>query len=236
MQNLQEVSPNSPIPSAVYDEQEQKSLLEIIEKLPPNSSLTLSEQSWENYENLIESIGEANGLRISFDAGNLHIITLSSEHENYGRLIQMLIGVLSLRCDIDIESFGSATIKKSRLAKGTEPDACFYVQNIGKIGTSINLDFSTDPPPDIAVEIDIHHESLYKLPIYAALGVSEIWRYDSRKFEIHKLEKGEYKKIERSASLPVLTAQILGELLNRSRRERQTKILKDFENWLKTQK
>ncbi len=163
-------------------------------------------------------------------------MTLSTEHESYTRLVQMFIGILSLQYNIEIESFGSATIKKSPTSKGTEPDACFYVQSVEKLGNSIKLDFSVDPPPDIAVEIDIHHESLYKFPIYAKLGVPEIWRYDSKKFEIHKLEKGKYKKIETSEALPVLNAKILGELLNRSREERQTQILKDFEKWLREQK
>lgn len=239
MQNLQEVPQKTQIPSQAYKEKvsdEKNNLFEIVRMLPLNSCLTFHEKTWKDYENLLEAVGEASGLRISFDDGNLYVMTLSSEHENYARLVQMFIGILSLRSDIDIESFGSATIKKSPMTKGTEPDACFYVQSIEKIGSSIKLDFAVDPPPDIAVEIDIHHESLYKFPIYAKLGVPEIWRYDSKKFEIYKLEKGKYIKIERSESLPVLNTKILGELLNRSREERQTKILKDFEKWLKEQK
>ena len=238
MQNLQEVTQKPNIPPQIPENnaENENALFEIVSKLPPKSHLTLYEKSWADYENLLEAIGEASGLRICFDDGNLNIMTLSTEHESYARLIQMFIGILSLQSDVDIESFGSATIKQSPTTKGTEPDACFYVQSIEKIGSGNKLDFSVDPPPDIAVEIDIHHESLYKFPIYAKLGVPEIWRYDSKKFEIHKLEKGKYKKIERSESLPVLSAKILGELLNRSREHRQTKILKDFEKWLKEQK
>lgn len=237
MQNFQETSQNPQIPPHFSDKEKsaENTLFEIVKKLPPNSSLKLYEQTWEDYENLLEAVGEASGLRISFDDGNLFIIILSSEHENYVRLIQMLIGILSLRLDIDIESFGSTTIKKSRFTKGTEPDACFYVQSIEKIGNKIQLDFSVDAPPDIAVEIDIHHESLYKFPTYIKLGVSEIWRYDREKFEIYKLENEAYKQITRSEALPVLTAEILSEFLNRSRNERQTQILKDFEKWLKEQ-
>ena len=236
MQNLQEVSNNPQITPPVSENGEQVALFEIVKKLPPNSRLTFYEKTWEDYESLLEAVGEAGGLRISFDDGDLHIMTLSSEHENYAQTIIRIVDRLSVFQDIEIAFFGSATIKQSPTSKGTEPDACFYVQSIEKIGNSIKLDFSVDPPPDIAVEIDIHHESLYKFPIYAKLGVPEIWRYDSKKFEIYKLEKGKYKKIERSESLPVLNTKILGELLNRSREQRQTQILKDFEKWLKEQK
>ena len=131
MQNLQETPPTPKLPlSQVVDESSlENSLSRFIEQLPPKSSLTLREQSWETYEKLLETVGEASGLRMAFDSGTLEIMTLSTEHENYARLIQMLIGVLSLCLEIDIESFGSATIKKSRFAKGIEPDACFYVQS-----------------------------------------------------------------------------------------------------------
>ena len=238
MQNLRETiqSPKFPLPKVVDEADGKSSFHNIIGQLPPKSSLILYDQTWEDYENLLETVGQASGLRISFDSGTLEIMTLSTEHENYARLIQMLIGVLSLRLDIDVESFGSATIKKSRFAKGIEPDACFYVQSIEQLEGKIRLDFSVDPPPDIAVEIDLYHESLDKFPIYAALGVAEIWRYAGDKFEIYKLTDGVYQSIEKSESLPVLSAEILATLLNRSRQERQTLILKEFENWLKKQR
>ena len=239
MQNLQEViqTPKFPLSKVVVDEQSSKnSFCQIIEQLPPKSNLTLYEQTWEDYENLLETIGETRGLRISFDSETLEIMTLSTEHEHYAQIITRIVDRLSVSQDIEIVFFGSATIKKSQFAKGTEPDACFYVQSVKEIGDKIRLDFSVDPPPDIAVEIDLYHESLNKFPIYAALGVAEIWRYSDEKFEIYKLKNGIYESIEKSESLPVLSAEILGQLLNRSRQERQTKILKEFENWLKTQK
>lgn len=238
MQNSQETiqSPKFPLPKVIDGANGETSLGKIIEQLPPKSSLILYEQTWEDYEQLLENVGEASGLRISFDSGTLEIMTLSTEHENYARLLEKLIGVLSLRLNIDIESFGSATMRKSSAAKGIEPDACFYVQSVEQIGSKIRLDFSVDPPPDIAVEIDLYHESLDKFAIYAALGVPEIWRYTGGKFEIYKLTDGTYKSLEKSHSLPVLSAEILGSLLNRSRQERQTLILKEFENWLKEQK
>ncbi|MCY7377623.1 MAG: Uma2 family endonuclease [Pyrinomonadaceae bacterium] len=237
MPNLQEISMSPRLPPPFSAEKsEQESLRELIEKLPPDSHLTVHEQTWKDYENLLEAVGEASGLRISYDGGTLQIMTLSAEHESYAQTVIRLISLLSVFRRIEIGFFGSATIKKSRLEKGTEPDACFYIQTAAQIGNRINLDFSVDPAPDVAVEIDLHHESLYKFPIYAALGVSEIWRYDGRKLEIHHLENGKYITEERSAALPVLTAELLTDFLNRSRTETQSKILFAFEDWLKTQK
>ena len=112
---------------------------EIIERLP-QILIYLSRANLENYVNLLEAVSEASGLRISYDTGTLEIMTLSTEHENYGRLLQMMIGNLCIHLRMEIISFGSATIKKSRFEKGTEPDACFYIQTAAQIGSRINLD------------------------------------------------------------------------------------------------
>src|SRR5205085_4507682 len=108
----------------------------------------------------------------------LEAMSLSPEHESYARFLEELMTAVRLRLRVNIRSFGSATIRKQKRRKGNEPDACFYVQNAAATGNKLQLDFATDPPPDIAVEVDIHHDSLNKFPIYAALGVPEIWRFD----------------------------------------------------------
>ena len=104
-----------------------------------------------------------------------------------------------------------------------------------EVGEPQQGEVDVGPAPDVAVEIDLHHESLYKFPIYAALGVSEVWRYDGVKLEIHELENGKYITKEKSAALPILTAELLTDFLNRSRTETQSKILFAFEDWLKEQ-
>ena len=123
-------------------------------------------------------------------------------------------------------------MKHSRWRKGSEPDACFYVQSASRIGNRVLLDFTNDPPPDIVVEVDINHDSLSKFPIYAALGVSEIWRYDGQALTIHLLEHNQYITSEASVALPMLTSAVLTEFLSRSRSEDQYETLLEFETWL----
>ena len=123
-------------------------------------------------------------------------------------------------------------MKHSRWRKGSEPDACFYVQSASRIGNRVLLDFTNDPPPDIVVEIDINHDSLSKFPIYTALGVSEIWRYDGQTLVIHLLEHNQYVTSDASLALPMLTGRVLNEFLSRSRSEDQYETLLAFETWL----
>jgi Uma2 family endonuclease len=145
---------------------------------------------------------------------------------------------IRLRLQMDILSFGSATMRKRRRAKGHEPDGCFYVQTAAMIGNKIQLDFETDPPPDIVVEIDVHHDSRSRFPVYAALGVPEIWRYDGKAMTIYHLsEEGDgqqYDTGDTSAALPILTAQLLTEIIERMRSEGELVALLAFDEWLQS--
>src|SRR5262245_3124553 len=131
----------------------------IVSQLHEDAELIFHGATWEEYEELLGQVGKAAGLRISFNDGTLKVMSLSSEHEKYVRFIEGLIAAVRLRLRINIVSFGSATMRKRRENKGNEPDACFYVQTAETIGNRIELDFSIDPPPDIAVEVDIHPDS-----------------------------------------------------------------------------
>ena len=125
-------------------------------------------------------------------------------------------------------------MRKQKRGKGNEPDACFYVQSADLIGNRIQLDFATDPPPDIAVEVDVHHASLEKLPIYVALGVPEVWRFDGETVTIHLLEQDRYTESATSRALPMLTSRILTDALVCLRRDGELQALVAFDEWLQT--
>jgi Uma2 family endonuclease len=209
------------------------SYYEFVSQLPADTVVTSHNVSWEEYEELLEQVGEPAGLRISYDDGALKVMTLSHEHEKYTRFIEKLVTTIILRLRINILSFGSATMK--RKPKGNEPDACFYVQTADAIGNRVDIDFAIDPPPDIAVEVDIHHDSQDKFSIYAAFGVPEIWRFDGQALTIYLLEQDRYHEAETSAALPMLTSEILTQFLVRLRDEGEFRALLAFDEWLQSQ-
>jgi Uma2 family endonuclease len=139
-----------------------------------------------------------------------------------------------MRLRIRATSFGSATMRTRKQRKGSEPDACFYVQTAEALGTRIALDFAVDPPPDIVVEVDVHHDSISKLPIYAALRVPEIWRYDGARMHLLRLEDDRYVDVDASQALPMLTSAILTTYLTRLREEGEFESLLAFDEWLQT--
>src|SRR5712692_468427 len=182
-----------------------EAIVEMIDRMPADSVLIQHEVNWNEYEELLSVVGEASGLRISFDEETLQIMTLSQRHEKYSTLIERMVDRLSSFLRIKVLFYGSATMRKRERQKGVEPDACFYVQNASLVGKKEEIDFNTDPPPDVVVEIDLHHDSISKFPIYAALGVSEFWRYDGNVMTIHHLREGRYQPSEASQYLPLLT-------------------------------
>jgi Uma2 family endonuclease len=212
-----------------------EAIVELVDRMPPDSVLIQHDVTWNDYEELLEAVGEASGLRISFVDGTLQIMTLSQRHEKYSTLIERMVDRLSSFLRVKVLFYGSATMRKKQKQKVDEPDACFYVQNASLVGTKDEIDFNTDPPPDVVVEIDLHHDSISKFPIYAALGVPEFWRYEGNVLTIYHLIEEQYQPSEASQSLPLLTSSILTEFLGRIPKEDQYDILLAFEEWLKAQ-
>ncbi len=207
----------------------------IVESLPAGSFVVLPDISWDDYEQLLEQIGESRSVRTSYCDGRLQIMVVSSEYEKYAWFIGSLVANIRLRLRINILFFGAPTMRKERRRKGLEPDACFYVQSAPLIGNRMQLDFTSDPPPDIAVEIDIHHGSISKFPIYAVLGVPEIWHYDGEQLTIHLLEQDHYVAAIWSRALPILDSSILTNHLTRLREEGEFQTILAFDEWLQTQ-
>lgn len=199
-----------------------------IEHLPNGATLVLRDVAWDEYERLLADLVDRPGLRVTYDEGRLEIMSPLPEHEEYKEFILRLVSVLSEIQGITLETRGSATWKRKAFRKGTEPDTCFYVANATRIIGRRTIDLEVDPPPDIAVEIDITNETLSKFPIYAALGVPEIWRYDGKTAVFYELRGGTYHTIPGSRFFEGLTPELLGAALEESKQAGQTAALAAF--------
>lgn len=197
--------------------------------------MRLSSVSWEEYETLLSDLSDWQGMRVSYDDGKLEIMSPSHEHEEYKEFVLRLVQVLSDESNITLETRGSATYRQKRLAKGAEPDTCFYVQNAARIIGKRTIDLEVDPPPDVVVEIDTTNESLSKFHIYAAFGVPEIWRYDGERAYIYHLTSQVYAEANASLAFPSLTADALTEFTAQSKTQGQTAALIAFRQWWSSQ-
>jgi Uma2 family endonuclease len=208
---------------------------EAVDHLPAGATLVVRDVSWDDYERLLEELGDRPAVRVTYDQGRLEIMGPRPEHEKYKRLIEKIVDALGDYLDLGIEPVGSATWRKKRDARGTEPDTCYYVANAERIIGKRDINLDVDPPPDMVVEIDAPNESLSKFPIYSTLRVPEIWRYDVRHNQVlmYELRGTKYVEITASRSFPILTGKILADFIEQSKTKGQKAAMAAFRTWLK---
>lgn len=209
--------------------------LDIIERLTAGAKLELYNIDWDEYEHLLTQMESFHpGHRLSYDRGRLVVVSPKREHEFFKAFVSRVAHVLAEELSLDIEATGATTLRRRNLMKGVEADESFYVQNAAHIIGHLELDLDVDPPPDVAVEIDMSNDSLDKFPIYAALGVPEIWRYDGHITRFYKLAGENYEVIQNSLAFPLLTAEDLAQYLELSKVKGQSVALKAFRRMLRS--
>jgi Uma2 family endonuclease len=91
-----------------------------------------------------------------------------------------------------------------------------------------------DPPPDLALEIDITNRSHPE--IYQSLGVPELWRYEKNKLQILLLIEGKYVESLTSRNFPNLPlTEVIPQYLTQCRSEGRNKGMRAFRSWVKEQ-
>jgi len=201
----------------------------------PEQKVILKGVSWETYERLLAEHQEESSTRFTYDGGILEIMVLSARHEKPNRTLALLVEVLAEEMSLNIEWLGSTTCKRPDLLKGFEPDSCFYVQHADAIRDKEEIDLTVDPPPDLVIEIDITHPSLEKLPIYAAVGVPEVWRYDGTRVTFYYLAGESYTEGTHSVALPPLTGEQATRFLAERTQQQSTAWLRTVRAWARTQ-
>ena len=186
-------------------------------KSPAEGRVLLRNVSWETYERLMDEREERSVPLFFYDRGDLEITSPSTQHETISQVVALLVQLLAIELDTDVQSTGSTTFKREGLAKGFEPDQSCYLGDAIEIvrgRRSIDLD-AGDPSPDLVVEVDLTDPSLDKLPVYARLGVTEVWRFVGGKPEILSLDVtgSAYEASERSVVLPILVSEALINLV-----------------------
>ncbi|HBB30502.1 MAG TPA: hypothetical protein DDZ80_32845 [Cyanobacteria bacterium UBA8803] len=201
--------------------------------IPPGNVLHLKDVSWQMFETILEELGEHRTTRLAYNQGLLEIMNPLPEHEDDKEIIGDLVKIILEELNLEYRSLGSTTFKKEQ-DSGVEPDQCFYIYNEAKVRGKKRIDLSVDPPPDLAIEIDI--TSPTQLSTYEALKVPEMWLYNGSRLQINQLAGDKY--VESSQSLifpnfpltavvpqPVEQCQTLGRLAT----------LRAFRRWVREQ-
>ncbi|GFE70269.1 Uma2 family endonuclease [Chroococcus sp. FPU101] len=196
-------------------------------------SILLHNISWEQFEMILDGLGQTRGSRVAYYEGTLEIMTPLPEHEYFKEVIGDAIKDIAEGINRDFECYGSTTWKRKFKEAGLEPDNCFYFQNAARIRGKLEFDLSQDPPPDLALEIDLTSKSLNRFPIYARLGVPEIWSYDEGELKIYLLQDNQYVEVENSLVFPELPIKEILVVIEEYRTVSRLAMRKAIREWAK---
>ncbi|HVC96916.1 MAG TPA: Uma2 family endonuclease [Pirellulales bacterium] len=186
---------------------------------------------WETYLSLSKANGEG-PIRLTYDQGTLEITAPSYFYELLSRFIHGLVRVLTEELGMEMRSGGSTTMRSETSRRGAEADEIYHIRHESAVRGQREFDPAT--PPDLAVEIDISASSSRRLPIYATLGIPEVWRCDGERLTFLSLRSdGEYQPIARSRNFPRLSPADLDLFLAKYDAMGENALLREFRRWVR---
>jgi Uma2 family endonuclease len=182
---------------------------------------------WDGFETILKAIGDQPAVRLTYDRGDLELMAPSLDHEETGSLLGRMVETVTQELRIHCRAAGSTTWRKQAKERGLEADECYYIASFPQVrGKRKIIDLNVDPPPDLAIEVEISRSALDRMDIYAALRVPEVWRYDGEAAHIHVLQDdGTYAEVDTSPSLPFLRPEEIVHWL------RQAETIEDHSEW-----
>ncbi|MCU0565608.1 MAG: Uma2 family endonuclease [Oculatellaceae cyanobacterium Prado106] len=201
--------------------------------MQPGQQIQLQDVNWTEFEAILDELGDRHSTRIAYFEQVLEIRMPLPKHEKAKVLIGDMVKILLEELDIENEGFGSSTFKRADRAAGIEPDECFYIENAAAMIGKERLDLTLDPPPDLAIEVDVTSKT--SLSAYQALGVPELWRFEDGCLRISVLHKGQYQDALTSPHFPQIdVVGLVSEGVGRSQTESRSQILKAFRQTIQT--
>ncbi len=183
------------------------SLMDLLDGIPPDKRVVIVDVTWDDYESLVEQIGESRNCRVAFDGNDIEMMTSGPFHQRLKSLLDWFIMTVAGELKIERQPMGSTTWKRKKLKRAIESDLCYYFDP-AKLAAAAAAAQSDDvdlyPNPDVAAEVDISAPRIDRPGIYAALQVPEFWRIRNKAVSIEQLgPDGTYSPALRSRFLPV---------------------------------
>jgi Uma2 family endonuclease len=199
-------------------------------ELAPGSQIAIHNLSWQDFERLLDDLGEKRHTRIAYYRGTLEIMSPLALHERPHRIIAYIITTILEIQGRNWEDFGSTTFKRPDIA-GVEPDTCFYIQNAHQVQGCTQMDLGIYPPPDLAIESDVTSKTT--LDAYIALGVPEVWIYSNCQLKVYILQGDSYVESTISPTFPNLPiTELIPQLVQKAIDEGTSQMLRELRTLL----
>lgn len=185
-------------------------------KLEPRQRFVLWNLGWDAYEKIVEALNEQH-VRSTYDRGDLELMSPLPIHEAVKVWFGHFLLVLAEELDFPCHEVGGPTLRRRVLDRGLEPDDCYYLGSAAQVADWATLNLDRDPPPDLALEVDITNSCLDRMSVYAGLGVPEVWRFDGAAWHVHLLgADGAYQESPSSAALPYLSLREIISIMSQT--------------------
>ncbi|MGD1908277.1 MAG: Uma2 family endonuclease [Leptolyngbyaceae cyanobacterium] len=181
------------------------SVAPIRQSLPDGSVATIP-VTWAEYQQFAQSREDRSIPRLKYANGLLHLKMPTFEHGQLDALVADLIVALLNQQLRDYTRTTPVTLQVPDRA-GIEPDHCFWVQNWQAVNGKKRIDLATDPPPDIAIEVDV--TNFTRVADYEPFNVPEVWLIRSDRLDIFTLTAKSYALSETSQFFPERAIQLL---------------------------
>jgi Uma2 family endonuclease len=169
--------------------------------------------TWQDYSALRDSRGDGSIPRIKFRNGEILLMSPLPRHGREAHLLARIVEILLDSETRNYEAFTPITMDVPEEG-GIEPDYCFYIDNWQAAVGKDRIDWRTNPPPDLVIEIDV--TTYTAAEDYAPYGVPEVWLFKKSGLKIYCLQGESYQQQSQSryfpeANISELVTQVLQE-------------------------
>ena len=198
------------------------------------SRVLMREVGWEGYESLLKLVGDRPSPRLAYLNGDVELMSPGYQHESIGERLGLLVPLIVMGLGIPFQPAGLTTFRRRDLDRGIEGDKTYYLANAARVRGNKKIDLEVDPPPDLAIEVEITRPVADRLAIYAGLGVPEVWICDEQSLRFLRLgPDGSYDEVEASVALPPLTRADLIPWIARPPDLDEAQWLLRFQDWVR---
>ena len=177
----------------------------------PGQSYDLGGITFEAYVGIGDALPECCGVKMIYLDGRLTLVTTSRRHDWVAECIGDVVKAVASALDLEWETAGRATFRQKDLGGGVEGDQTFYFgENAVLMRGPVNVDLDVQPPPNLAIEVEVSHPADRVMLVWGRLGVPEVWRSDEQEWRPsywNRRPDGTYEQVETSLFLPLLTTE-----------------------------
>ena len=141
--------------------------------LGSGDSVVLHGVAWKLHRRL-RKMPENYNIRMTYDRGELEIMSPSRAHEEIALLFGTLIDLWTIELDVAIVGCWTMTIRRATSSGGFEPDNCYYVQHERQMRNKKDQ-LQNRSATRLGHRSGSNHKLLSKMAIYAAFRVPELW-------------------------------------------------------------